>query len=62
MTFKEALEELGRDFGSHRLAAKAHGFLPQSWNKMVNWGRNPSDTTLKKLGLERVVTYKWKGH
>lgn len=60
MTLTEALKELAKDYGSNRLAAQAHRICPQQWNKLLNWGRDPTKATLDKLGLRKVVHYEWK--
>lgn len=58
VTLKERLEEFERTFGSAREPAFYLGIDPSYWSRLKNGDKvNPSDDTLEKLGLIRVVTY-----
>jgi len=63
MTLPEALKEIASHYRSHRQAAYASDIDRAYWNRLL-WGQltNPSDETLKKLGLKKVVTYEWDDH
>lgn len=58
MTLKERMRELVKQHGGVRKAARAldidHGYFSRLWDGSKN---NPSDRTLRKLGLTRTVNY-----
>lgn len=62
VSLRAALEELAKEYGSHRKAAMAHDLNAGQWNKLKNWGRVPTPSTLDKLGLVQVRTYTRSDH
>ncbi len=60
MTLQEAILYLRRQYGSDRDASAAHDVTPGQWNKLKNWDVRPMQSTLDKLGIEEIRTYRWK--
>lgn len=58
MTLPEALQEIAKDYRSHREAAEVFGIDRAYWNRML-WGKktNPSPEMLARMGLKEVRTY-----
>jgi hypothetical protein len=61
VTLNDVCLALRREYGSDANAARAHDLTKGQWNKLKNWGHvRPTQSTLDKLGIEEVRTYRWR--
>ena len=55
---RDQLKRIARETGSQKIWAARHKVHPTYLSDVINARRDPSDSILKALGLEKVVTYR----
>jgi hypothetical protein len=60
MTLLEAIRELTQRHGSQAEAARYCDINKSYWSRMMAGVKDwPSEETLKRLGLRRIISYEW---